>query len=223
MRPLSAPERRRTLEQAATDLAAALATLDASVGLLVDSQNGHPRAARYDRNGGRSGALWCWEHERDHSECEREAAACGGAPIVATSDPTGDAATRPDPAARTLHNIDQRALTIATAAQTLAAELARWAPPSSEMQRPDPGSATAPDGWCTSCWLADQAHVPISRRPDGTPYYAGLCRFCGTFKAEHGRIPPAPVLRERHAGKRITQTLIDKHLHPIAINRRRSA
>ena len=206
---------RRLLEQTRSDLDAALTLLEPSLDLIHDSLNGHPKAARYDRDGGRT-QLWCWYHERDHSVCEMEASACGGTPIGG-HDPTGDAATQPDPAAHARRNIERHTRALHQTAQTLLAELARWQPASSDMQHPDSRSATAPDGWCTSCWRPPVSqHQPVSRRRDGTPYYAGLCKWCGDFKATYARLPPTAVLVHRHSGRNVTQNLIDRHLRRTA-------
>lgn len=67
-----------------------------------------------------------------------------------------------------------------------------------------------PEDWCTSCFRDDQHHVPVTlRRSDGSPYYAGLCKWCGDFRREHGQLPSLPILRARHQGKRITSRMID--------------
>lgn len=203
---------RHLLEQANRDLTAAQAILGPTLELIHNSLNGHPRAARYDRSTGRT-ALWCFTHQRDHQLCERDALPCGGTPVTAV-DPTGDAATQPDPAAKAERKIDRRITALALQAAVLAAELHQWQPTSTDMQHPDPTSAVAPDGWCTSCWRNDHQHEPITRRHDGTPYYAGLCQWCGEFRANHaGQLPALAILRHRHQGGRITQTLIDRLTH----------
>lgn len=61
----------------------------------------------------------------------------------------------------------------------------------------------AADGWCISCWRDDQHLHPISKRPNGDPYYTDLCRACGEWKATNGELPPLDVLKTRHAGGRV--------------------
>jgi hypothetical protein len=64
----------------------------------------------------------------------------------------------------------------------------------------------AADGWCRSCFRDDQHLEPITTRPDGTPYHRDLCRWCGTWQAEHDQLPPVDILAQRHAGRRIRRS-----------------
>lgn len=66
-----------------------------------------------------------------------------------------------------------------------------------------------PEDWCRSCWRNDHHHTAIELRPNGTPYYAGLCRWCGLFKTEHKALPDLELLRLRHQARRITTADID--------------
>jgi len=210
MRTLTATARRRLWHQAVTDLRVISDHLDTSLELIHDSLNGHPQAARYSPPTSPP-RLWCFTHQRNHQHCEREALDCGGTPVTNT-DPTGDAATTPDPAAAAQATIDRALAALAVAAGTIAAELIAWAPPTTAMQRPDPSSATAPDGWCTSCWRDNRTHEPISVRPGGTaPYYAGLCKWCGDFKNAQGYLPTLPLLRIHHAGRNVGPTDITRY------------
>lgn len=203
MTTLTPTRRRQLLDRALTDLTQIDELLEAAMDLIHDSHNGHPRAARYDRDN-RPQPLWCWHHQRDHNLCRRDAQNCGGEPVT-SHDPTGDAATTHDPAATAQRTIDRRIRALATNAAALALELTRWSPPSTDMQHPDP--AVPPPGWCTSCWRDDHHHEPVS-----THYAGTLCRFCAEFEREHLRRPPIEILRLRHTGRRITQRDIDRHL-----------
>lgn len=203
MRPLSVSTRHRLVDEATGDMLRARRLLAASTELIADSLAGHPRAVRYDRESQRSARLWCFTHERDHRTCARLGSFCGGTPMPGC-DPAGEAATSPDAAAAAQRRIDDAVRQVAAAAQALAVELIAWSPPSTDMQRPDTTSATAPDGWCTSCWRNDRKQEPIGVRPGGTaPYYATMCAWCGSFKATHGYLPPVELLRLRHDGRRI--------------------
>jgi hypothetical protein len=206
MKPLNPTSRRRLLEDTVTDLTAAITILGPSLALIHDAQNGHPRAARYDADTTRHVRLWCFTHERDHQACEHDALPCGGTPIT-TVDPTGDAATTPDPAAAAQRHIDKTITALAAFARALTDEIARWQPPSTDMQRPDPTAAVAPDGWCTSCWRNDKKHEPIS-----THYAGTLCRFCGSFKKREGQLPTVPILELHHQGRNIYQHFVDEQL-----------
>lgn len=64
----------------------------------------------------------------------------------------------------------------------------------------------AAEGWCRSCYRDDQHLEPITTRPDGTPFFRDLCKWCGYWQAEHGQLPSADVLRQRHQGRRIRRT-----------------
>jgi hypothetical protein len=61
----------------------------------------------------------------------------------------------------------------------------------------------AADGWCISCFRAEQHLNPIALRPDGSAYYRDRCRACGEWRATNGEDPPLDVLRTRHAGGRV--------------------
>jgi len=211
MKPLAPSTRRRILDATSLDLHVARTTLDASLALIADSLAGHPQAARYDQTE-RSTRLWCFTHERDHRQCEHDGLTCGGTPVD-TTDPTGDAATSPDPAAAAARKIDGTLVQLAALARVLVVEITAWAPPSNEMQHPDPSATTAPDGWCASCWRDDHAHQPITvRGVTSIPYYAGVCQWCGDFRARYKSLPPLAILRLRHQGRRITETVIEQHL-----------
>jgi hypothetical protein len=211
VRALARHTRRRLVDQAVIDVFDCQRLLDGSLELIDDCLAGHPQAARYDGHEVEL-RLWCFTHERDHRRCEHDGLACGGVPVTGT-DPTGDAGTSVDSAAAAQVNIDRAVLALATAAQTLAVELTSWAPPSQDMQRPDPSSATAPDGWCTSCWRDNRTHEPIGLRPGGTaPYYAGLCEWCGRFRKAQGYLPPIELLRKRHsANPRISEADVARY------------
>jgi hypothetical protein len=77
------------------------------------------------------------------------------------------------------------------------------------------------DGWCGSCHRNDQTCVPIALRPakapaPSAPYYKGLCRFCGSFKASHGVLPPVVILRLHHKARPITETDVERALGKVS-------
>ena len=198
MRALGHATRRRLLDQAVVDVIAAQRLHDAATALLVDSLAGHPQAARYDGHVDATARLWCFVHEQDHRRCEHDGLACGGTPVQG-SDPTGDAALEPDRAAAALAVIDHAVAALSVASTRLAVELTAWSPMAAGIDRPDPSSVTAPDGWCTSCWRDDRRHTPVGVRPGGTaPYYARLCGWCGRFKAAHKALPSVELVRKHY-------------------------
>lgn len=75
----------------------------------------------------------------------------------------------------------------------------------------DPTDVVA-DGWCKSCFRLEGLLEPITTDSAGRPYYRGLCRWCGGFKAEHGIEPPVPLLQLRHRhGRRISVADAERH------------
>lgn len=57
----------------------------------------------------------------------------------------------------------------------------------------------AAEGWCVSCWRAEQTLTPVASRR-----YRDLCRWCGDWRAEHGEVPPVRVVRLRAEGRSVT-------------------
>lgn len=211
MKPLSDAHRRRLLDELLDAAETVEQRTAAAITLLENSLNGHPRAARYDRNSTRTTILWCDQHQRHHSICKLELRDCGGTPIT-TTDPTGDAALQPDEAATALADHDRDILAAHSILTRAARRATTWQP--AVIAPIDRNSPTAPDGKCVNCWRDDKEQVDIARRADGTPYYAGLCGFCGGFRTDHGVLPPLAILKLHHARPRrnITAAIIERHL-----------
>lgn len=75
------------------------------------------------------------------------------------------------------------------------------------VRRLDTPGDYAADGYCRSCARVRET-TPIATRPDGTPYYRDLCRWCGGWASAHdGQHPPEVILRAHHRGDRITPSL----------------
>lgn len=77
----------------------------------------------------------------------------------------------------------------------------------------DPITATeaAVDGWCASCWRADQAMVPIYvDRKTGLRRYRDYCLWCGQFKGAHGIEPPVELLELHLAGRHLSVQMVDE-------------
>lgn len=66
----------------------------------------------------------------------------------------------------------------------------------------------APKDWCTSCYRDNQHHEPVSVDGRGRVRYEGLCRWCGDFHKAHGVLPSRKLLEHRHAGRRITEPMV---------------
>lgn len=56
----------------------------------------------------------------------------------------------------------------------------------------------AADGWCVSCWRADQHLSPVAERR-----YRDRCRFCGDYHRDQQEDPPIDILRARIDGRPI--------------------
>lgn len=74
------------------------------------------------------------------------------------------------------------------------------------------GVDVAADGRCGSCCRDARHLAPIETRPDGARYYADMCRWCGSFRGQHGIDPPIPLLPIRHRGARVTPADIETHV-----------
>lgn len=60
----------------------------------------HAQNVEGDRTTGTDTVLFCWVHERDPKDCQRQELDCTGEPIPKATDPTGETSIRPDRARR---------------------------------------------------------------------------------------------------------------------------
>lgn len=140
-------------------------------------------------------ALWCDTHDRTLARCLEEHLDC-----------TGRYQTRSDPAGETAIELDHdQAAADHAELLALIRQLPRLVALVDRYQtRPGSGASLPDVDWCRSCYRNDRKHEPVGRRPDGTPWYAGLCRWCGDFRAAHGVEPPVELLQKRHIGQRLS-------------------
>jgi hypothetical protein len=137
------------------------------------------------------------------------------------NDPTGDAATDRDPAAD-MHDQLLAALAGIDSDAAVLWDLMHAA----TVRTPQPHKADKSrshliaEGWCVSCHRNDQHMTPIEERPTGGRYYAAMCRWCGSFAADYGRMPPTALLQLRHAGRRISVDEVAKALQAETDERR---
>lgn len=85
--------------------------------------------------------------------------------------------------------------------------------PPTRKKATDTPAADPGDDYCRSCFTDDgylECVTLRTERQGGTPYYVGLCKWCGDFRANWKKDPPPAVLRARHQGKRITVQLIER-------------
>lgn len=175
--------------------------------LIRDDRAGQPRSGLAAPSGHQD--PWCWDHERPASQCIEDSGwPCSGELLAGPSDPTGTAAVSGDRAAG-----DHRALLAEVTKLTdLVDRLVRRAAmyPAQAVER-ESVEAGPGDEWCRSCWKDSKYCTPVTIKPGtSTPFYRGLCRWCGQTAKEIGGDPPTWLLEVRHRGDRINQGHIDK-------------
>lgn len=161
--------------------------LPALLHLMRDHQAGQPRAQSLTPSTGSS-------HIDDDAERP-----------TGHHDPTGDAAITPDRAAHHQREI-RRHLELAITHLSQAITIGQSYP--SQATEPEDIEATPGKEWCRSCWKDRKYCEPITMRPDGQPYYRGLCRWCGAFASREGFEPPTDLVVLKHRGERITTPMV---------------
>lgn len=177
--------------------------LPALLHLMRDHQGGQPRAAAL--GSGASPQAWCWNHERSVAECHKADLFCVGETINDHSDPTGEAGVDHDKAAEDARQI-RRHIEAAVRALDAADNIANGYP--FQAAKPAELEPTPGEDWCTSCFKDSHYLEPIALKADGSRKYAGLCRWCGEFKAANKFEPPTSLLHARHRGERITEAMV---------------
>ena len=154
-----------------------------------DGYEGHPKAAAYDRDTP-SGHP---RHDSDGDDGWRRA----------ISDPTGNAAIRPDRAAESRKKVEQSLKSIAHQVKLIELEVAAWGEPrpateyerklvSKSNERADPG--------CVSCSRVEVAYG-VDR---WEPVFRGvLCRWCYEWERMVGRPATVDELTRHHNGQQI--------------------
>lgn len=174
--------------------------------LMRDAMAGQPRAAHTGERG--APRPWCWDHEQTVDRCLADDRLCSGE-VIAHHDPAGDAAVSGDQAAgdlRRLRKLLEMHCRVIHEATVIAQRY-----PAQATQRADI-PATPGEDWCRSCWRDGKYHEPVTRRANGTPYYRGLCRWCGQLARDLGTtLPPLELVERRHRGERITEGMVAQH------------
>lgn len=155
--------------------------LPATWSLMRDNMSGQPRSASPGSSDGP--APWCWAHERSTTECERADEVCVGEILSGPSDPTGTAAVAGDRADRDRREMNRRLDKAAQLIREAEAIADGYVASAIEPEGATPGPG---DGFCRSCWLDGQMMREVSVDPKGVPYYKGLCRRCGQWRAKLG-------------------------------------
>lgn len=163
--------------------------LPALANIMRDHENGQPRAATYTPSSAPA----------PHAT-EDEAEAPTG-----HTDPTGDAGITHDQARRDERNLRKHLNTAIAAIYRATAIAAAY--PAEAATRPEI-EATPGEDWCRCCWKDDHYCEPIPLDTTGAPYYRGLCRWCGAFKAREGFEPPTNLVEVHHRGDRVTPGMV---------------
>lgn len=125
------------------------------------------------------------------------------------SDPTGEAALRPDAAQEALALTERLLRDLYVTAVGLSRLYDSWSPLG--MRDVDHKDGFT-DDWCRSCWRNDRTCTPITKRGNGRPYYVGLCKHCGELRTALGmrrtQMPPLELVMLRHAGQPITKRVV---------------
>lgn len=196
------------LDRAAEDLARLANRHTEIVRHMLDAHAGQPGAQTYDRPITTTSTLtapWCFTCQTDNCPHDKTM-------VPVRSDPTGEAATRPDPAAHALkqYRAELAAAIKATerATQWGSLWIGRPAPTikkrEAEADKPWPACQTChrapdPDNTKQRWYQKSETLQPTTvNRNLETPML--LCAWCAKFVRKHGR-PPTKAESKRHAKK----------------------
>lgn len=137
---------------------------------------------------------WCETHEQYVTRCRSDGSLCNGVMRSGPADPTGTAATGPDPVERDRREMARMLAHLVVMARALDVIDRRYTGTAmvDEAQHAGPG----PDN-CRCCWSADQLVAPVSVNSKGQVRYKGLCRRCGQWRSVLGGVdPPSWMVRK---------------------------
>jgi hypothetical protein len=133
-----------------------------------------------------------------------------GTPMPARTDPTGEAATRHDPATHSLRQIRRDATTIASAVERIIREFERYAArPANAYERAQTREAGRNDDpGCSSCARLEVSQGIARWEPVDCSVRLGdelvpVCRWCRSWVKDTGVLPDRRVLQDHHDGKRV--------------------
>lgn len=156
-----------------------------------DSWHGHPKAAAYDRSSSGSSRDRIEDNDPDLGWKRT------------TSDPTGDAAIRPDRAAASRRKVERDLRAAANIVANLERELVHWGEPrpATDYERRLVEQANVkPEPGCTSCARTEVAHGVDRWEP---VYARDLCRWCWEWEKSTGRPATVDELTRHHNGQQI--------------------
>lgn len=197
----------RHLAAASMALADLTARFPAVLHLLRDDAAGQPRSGLGRSSGDQD--PWCWAHERPTSRCLAEFGwPCAGELSSGPSDPTGSAAVAGDRASIDRLEFGRDVQKLAQLVDRMVKRSATYPTLAVEMDTVDAGPG---EEWCRVCWKDNKHCTPVTLKPGTrTPFYRGLCRWCGQTRREIGGDPPTWLVAMRHRGERIHEGVLAK-------------
>lgn len=161
---------------------------------ISDAFNGHPRSGALDSVGGRGKTTFCEAHGRERCPCG------AGTPYANLSDPTGDAATRPDRAAEDRKRLEAALVSIERQAQDVVRLLGKYQPrPATDREIRETLRDNERGEACASCARLEAARGVRRWEP---VFRGDLCRWC--YDHRGGDPMPAKADVERyHRGVRV--------------------
>jgi len=168
---------------------------------MRDAMAGQPRAASAERVP--SPVPWCWDHERTIVDCRRADELCEGEVLAGPADPTGTAAAGGDLADRHYRDFKRRLQAVARMVAELDALAAMY--PANALTDESQPAGPGPKH-CRLCWADGQRMKEIETDSKGNPFYKGLCRRCGRWRAILGGYadPPQWFIVRLNRGDNIT-------------------
>jgi hypothetical protein len=189
----------RLLADAVENLDRSAGAIEAGLVSMHDALNGHPRSPALDSVGGRGRTTFCEVHERERCACG------GGTPYENLTDPTGDAATRPDRAAVDRRRLEDALRSIGRQAEDVVRLLAKYqARPASDRERAETLKANERDVSCWSC-ARDSGHwAPAARSAELLGERRQLCWWCFDWvRKGDGSAPSLVQVRQYHDTGRV--------------------
>lgn len=184
----------RNLAAAAADLDGVLLVVAARLAALDTARVGWPAGRGFDGPASRGSVTFCEVHERERCGCG------GGTPMVAVSDPTGEAALVADKAKTDRDRVVAITVSLRRQCDELASILARYAQrPATSREVLETLGDDERSGRCVSCARTHVARGVARWEP---AHRGDLCRWCYDWRRRTGQVPPLADLDRHHRGIR---------------------
>lgn len=177
------------------------------------------RAATYDGIPGQRSTPWCWTHEREVKECHRHTLACTGESIT-VSDPTGEAALRPDPTERAMSELTATWAKIhglARRVEDLTAWLLQGPETKAEARRREDERKTLTEDNARRCWSCARIEqspgqpwncgcTNLSRTDVGLDEPKVVCKWTRRHLNPDGTLPSVEDVEQKRQGKYVRRS-----------------